>query len=105
MSEREITGDDIVIYEAEEWSALYVRGRLDRVGDSYLADERVRELLGITHIQDDAFLRGQDQRSGVAQTLEELRQFQVTREANRKEALRLQREANEMLRRAKELES
>jgi hypothetical protein len=60
------------VHEEEEWSALYVDGRLALVGGGYLADERVRELVGVVTIQDDAFMRGQKRADGVAQTLEEV---------------------------------
>jgi hypothetical protein len=43
---------DIVVITAGEWSALYVDGKLDQVGDSYLADDRIRELYGITDISE-----------------------------------------------------
>ncbi len=53
---------------SSEWSALYVDGKLDRIGDHYLIEERIAELLGV-EMREDAecndFLRGGD---GVART-------------------------------------
>lgn len=65
----------LVRYEGTgEWSALYVDGKLDKVGDHYLIEERISELAGVTCIQSDDFLRGGDTREDVAPTLEALEQ-------------------------------
>lgn len=32
---------------SEDWSALYVDGRLDKVGDHYLVDERIADFLNV----------------------------------------------------------
>ena len=37
-------------FDADEWSALYVDGVLDRVGDSYLIDERIATIAGVQTI-------------------------------------------------------
>jgi hypothetical protein len=87
-----------------EWAALYVDGRLDRVGDSYLAEEKAFDLLGVKIVRDDAFLRGQDRRDGVAQTLDELAEFRRQRDADRDAAARLREEAAQLLARAAELD-
>jgi hypothetical protein len=81
------------VHEEEEWSALYVDGRLALVGGGYLADERVRELVGVVTIQDDAFMRGQKCADGVAQTLEEVEAYRTERERRRERAAELRAEA------------
>lgn len=91
---------NIEIHEADEWSAVYLDGHLVRVGDSYLADEWLRTHFGVATIQDDAFLRGQTSRDGVAKTLDELHAYASARRermdraaALRAEAKRLEEEA------------
>ena len=82
---------DLEVHEDEEWSALYVDGKLDRVGDHYLADERIRQLCGVRTVQDDAFMRGQSMRDGVAKTLDEVKAYARDR-AGRKALARALRE-------------
>jgi hypothetical protein len=96
---------NIEIHEADDWAAVYLDGNLQRVGDAYLADEWVREHFGVTTVQDDAFMRGQDQRDGVAQTLDEVKAFADDRDSRRARAAELRAEANRLLRRAAEEES
>jgi hypothetical protein len=88
------------VHEEEEWSALYVDGRLALVGGGYLADERVRELVGVVTIQDDAFMRGQKCADGVAQTLEEVEAYRTERERRRTRAAELRAEAARLEREA-----
>lgn len=94
------------IHYADDWAALYKDGKLvDRsVGDSYLAEEQALDMLGVKLVHDDSFLRGQNQRSGVATTLEEVEEYRIWRERARAEAQRLRGEAEVLLERAKELE-
>jgi DNA-binding CsgD family transcriptional regulator len=87
-------------YTGEGWAALYVDGKLDRVGDSYLAEERAFQLAGVTTVTDDAFMRGQNQREGVAQTLDEVAAYRAQRERDKAEAARLREEAQRLLARA-----
>jgi len=73
---------DIKVYQgSSDWSALYVKGKLVRVGDHYLIDEKIYELLGIETVDSDDFMRGGEQESDVAQTLEELNAFSLSRDA------------------------
>ena len=87
-----------------EWAALYVDGRLDRVGDSYLADERAMEILGVEIVQDNAFLRGQSTREGVAQTLPEVAAYQRERAERLARARELRLSAAEAITEAERLE-
>lgn len=86
-----------------EWAALYVDGRLEKVGDSYLAEERAFEILGVRVIQDDAFLRGQSQASGVAQTLDEVVTYAEEKVRRMVEAGDLREEAARLLAQADEI--
>ena len=51
-------GTEVVIYEDGEWSGVYLDGKLQRVGDTYLADEWVREHFGVVTIQSADYMRG-----------------------------------------------
>lgn len=97
------TGSNIEIHEDGDWAAVYLDGRLIRVGDAYLADEWLRAHFGVTTVQDDAFLRGQTSREGVAKTLDEVRDYAQSRQerldraaALRAEAQRLEDEAQQI---------
>jgi hypothetical protein len=93
------------IHYADEWAALYVDGQLERVGDAYLAEERAFEVLGVAIIRNDAFMRGQDQRDGVAKTLDDVDAYRTRRDADRAEAARLRYEAARLTAEAALLES
>jgi hypothetical protein len=94
----------LVVYEgSQEWSALYVDGRLDRVGDHYLIDERIRELMSVTTVRSDDFLRGGFQREDVAPTLEGVVQYTKAKEDRMAEAAQLRAEAAELLAEAEKL--
>lgn len=65
----------LVRYSNEiEWTALYVDGKLDIVGDAYLIDDRIAELAKVEEREGD-FLCGTDRREGVPKTLVELEAF------------------------------
>lgn len=81
------------IHYAADWAALYVDGKLERVGDSYLAEERAFEMLGVTVVHDDAFMRGQSQRMGVADTLEEVAEWRTQRDQLLEQADQLEAQA------------
>jgi hypothetical protein len=92
-----------------EWSALYVDGKLDRVGDHYLAEERVMELSGVTIVQDDAFLRGGDgvdrgDGKTVAQTLDEVNAYAAERSERQARAKRLRERAADLVHKASLIE-
>jgi hypothetical protein len=95
--------DEIEIHEAEEWAAVYLNGHLQHVGDTYLADEWIREHFGVKTIQDDAFMRGQTSRDGVAQTVHEVNAYIEDREAKLRRAAELREEAARLLAEAEEV--
>lgn len=88
---------DLEIHYADNWAALYVDGNLDRVGDAYLTEERAFELLGVKIVKDDAFMRGQEQASGVAQTLAEAVAYSDQQVARLRRAAELRAQADRLL--------
>lgn len=70
----------------EEWSALYVNGKLEKVGEHYLVVERALEITGVQYLQGD-FLLGGNQTHNVAHTLKEI-QDHDTRVKEKKDAER-----------------
>lgn len=88
---------ELEIHYAEEWAALYVDGKLMVVGDSYLAEERAFQLLGVKQIHDDAFMRGQTSRDGVAQTVDAVIAYRADRQAREDKASKLREEAKLLL--------
>lgn len=80
-----------------EWAALYVDGKLERVGDSYLTEGRAFELTGVKTVQDSAFLRGQGEVSGVARTLDEVATYRAERERRLRQANELRKHAAQLL--------
>jgi hypothetical protein len=95
---------ELEIHYADDWAALYKDGKLERVGDSYLAEERALELLGVAIVQDNAFMRGQDYKDGVAKTLEEIEEFARLRDERKAEAAKKFAEAERLFAEARALE-
>lgn len=85
------------IHYSGEWAALYVDGKLDRVGDAYLAEERAFELAGVKVVQDDAFMRGQAKHDGVAQTLDEVAAYRTERDDAKSRATALREHAAQLM--------
>ena len=90
---------------SSDWSALYVDGKLDKVGDHYYVDERIAELLGVETVDSDDFMMGGNYREDAAQTLEELEAYTRAREGKLETAEELRAKAAELLRQAEEKES
>ena len=87
----------IEVHEAEEWSAVYLDGKLVHgPADSYLADEWIREHFGVATVQDDAFMRGQNRADGVARTLAEVEEYRRERDARLARAIELRAEADRL---------
>ncbi len=84
-------------YAGNGWAGLYVDGRLEQVGESYVAEEQALALAGVVVIQDDAFMRGQKGREGVAETLDAVAEYRFEREARKAKAARLREQALQML--------
>lgn len=95
---------ELTLYsDGEETTALYVDGKLDRVGDNYWVIERVLEIAGVETVHDDAFIRGGNGRDGVAQTITEIAEYAAKRDelTSEREAIIAERDA--LLARAAEL--
>lgn len=90
----------------EEWSALYVYGQLAVYGDHYLCHERILQMFGIKVVEDDAWLLGGHGRRGepIAQTLNEVIDYAVSRIDREATAQDLRDEAARLLSQAEELE-
>jgi hypothetical protein len=93
------------IHYADEWAALYVDGKLVRVGNSDNTEEEALHMLGVVVIQDDAFMRGQDQRKGVAPTLGDVENYRQLRDKRRARAAELREQADQLRREADTLEA
>ena len=93
-------------YDPSGWAALYVNGRLDvdTVGDSYHAEERAFELLGVKQVQDNSFMRGHNDREHIADTLDEVAEYRRERDNARELATQMRAEAERLIAEAKELE-
>lgn len=93
------------IHYAEEWAALYKDGDLVRVGDTSATESKALEMLGVVIVDDDAFMRGQNYREGVAQTLAEVEEYRERREFHRELAAEKRAQAAQLLADAEHLES
>lgn len=88
----------------EEWSALYVDGRLDRIGDSYLADERIAELAGVIEGESDV-MRAVNTRDEAPKTLDELADREGELQTRIESAAILRAEAQRLLDEAASIEA
>lgn len=87
----------LTIYsDGEETEALYVDGKLDRIGDGYWVQERANELAGIEVISDDAFWRGSNDRDKAAKTIDEIHAYAADRDSKLAQADELRRQAAEL---------
>ena len=98
---------ELELHYADEWAALYVDGELDAstVGDSYIAEAKALRILGVRIVQDDAFMRGQNARDGVAKNLDEVTAYREQRERRLAEAAKLRADAQALLDQAQALEA
>jgi len=81
---------------SNDWSALYIDGELDRVGDHYLIDERISALTGVVEVSSDAFLLGGNYADGTARTLDEITEY-VDAEAEKSQRSKAVEEAAKLL--------
>ncbi len=105
---------DLVIFKdpGGEWSALYMDGKLEHIGDHYVVNERAFELAKVQVIQDNAFLRGGDgverngdKSTGPAQTLEEIEAYRHQRDHDLKRATANRAQAEILLASAQAIEN
>lgn len=89
-----------------EWSALYVDGKLEVVGDTYLSEERVMKICGVVQHQDNRDWIGPDgSRESVAASTDEIEDRRIRRERREEEAEALEEQAKGLLAQAKVLRS
>lgn len=92
-------------YDPEgEWAALYVEGKLNCAGDAYVIEETAFELAGVEVVRDNAFLRGQDQRDGVAPTLDDVEAYRTERTDRQVRAADMRLQALVLIEQARKLE-
>jgi hypothetical protein len=96
---------ELEIHHGDDWAALYVDGHLDRVGDPDNTIERALDLAGVKTVDDDAFMRGQLQRDGVAPTLADVEVYRVMRDGRQAEAAELRAEAARLVAQADAIET
>jgi len=94
----------LLVFDGEEWSALYVDGVLDTASETYLIDERIRILAGVITVQTGDFFCGGHRRDDVAPTIEDVRAYRRQRLYRQQEADRLRAQAAELMRTAEEIE-
>lgn len=95
---------DLEIHYCDDWAALYVDGDLVQVGDSYLAEERAFQIMGVKTIHDDGFMRGGSSREGVASTLADIVAYRTSRDAQLQRVMELRAEADALMKQADALE-
>lgn len=95
---------DLEIHYAGEWAALYKEGELAYVGETYVAEEAAFEMLRVRRFRDDAFMRGQKARGGVARNLAEVAAYAQQRDASVKLAAEKIADARRLLMEAKALD-
>lgn len=92
-------------FTGEDWSALYVDGKLDTVGDSYLIDERISEIAGVEEKISEGFFKGGYDYQHVLETADEV--FEHIREqehdAEVKRAAKIEAQARALEEQAKKL--
>jgi hypothetical protein len=86
----------------EEWTAVYLNGELQRVGDSYLADEWLQEHAGVVVVENSPCMLDSHR---AMPTLAEVRGTIIERDRKLAEAEKLRLDAIEMIKRATQLES
>ncbi|TDC26879.1 hypothetical protein E1211_29730 [Micromonospora sp. 15K316] len=101
------TPGKLEIHYFDGWAALYIDGQLDgnSVGDEHIAEERAFGLLGVKQVYDSAFMRGQNQRAGVAPTLDDVAAYRQDRETRAADAAEKRKEAERLLADAAALEA
>lgn len=96
---------DLVRYSgSDDWSALYIDGKLDMVGDHYLIDERISSLMKVTVIDSDSFMLGRNFEYEVARTLNEIEKFDKVEKAKAAQKQLLLDQAKLLIEQAKSLD-
>lgn len=89
-----------------DWSALYVNGDLEIVGDHTQVDERISQICNVEEREGDYFLMGSHNKKEAAQTIEQLEAYQNRKhEQATKMAANLREKAAGLIREAEALEN
>ena len=96
-------GDKIEFHRAgEEWTAVYLNGELQRVGDHYLADEWLQQYAGVKEVHNSVCMIDNYR---AYPTLDEVHAATDAKALKLLEAADLERQAAELTARAKELKA
>jgi hypothetical protein len=96
---------NLVVHHSDGLYALYLDGRLDTgPTEGYVVNERIHELAGVTMVLDSAFQYA-GPGGGVAQNLVEVTDYIEQRSRRQAEVEELERQAAELLERARHLRS
>lgn len=88
---------DVVIHHSiGDWAAVYVDGKLERIGDTADMLEHALEELGVRMVWDSQFMLGQTKRDGAAKTLEEIEAYEIRRSQSHARLNELQDEINKI---------
>lgn len=71
--------DLLIMRGSNEWSALYIDGKLEHIGDHYVVEELAMEKAGVVIECSDDFLFGGDTRDDAAKTLTEVEVYRAAR--------------------------
>ena len=82
----------VLFHIGDGWSALYINGVLDQIGDSYNVAERIEALLGV-RTQESEVMAAVQRRADAPSTLAELRSMEAERRRLLDEAEGLRRQA------------
>jgi hypothetical protein len=103
--ETDVSDDSIEFHRTGEWTAVYLNGKLERVGDHYLADEWLQGYVGVEVVSDDAFMCGGESRQDVAETLEGVAVYREWRDRRLSEAEDLEEQARQLRDKAAQLKA
>jgi hypothetical protein len=92
-----------MVIGTDEWSALYVEGVLTSVGDHYVVQEALLDILEISSEQSNDFMMGGNFRKDVANTVDEMLAYRRQREEREQRAADLRTRAQQLMREAAEL--
>lgn len=95
-----MSGDEIEIHRADEWSGLYLNGELQTYGDHHHAEEWLYERFGVKVVDNPSWLVNDKPYA----TLGEMREAQEKERLARIEAAELREQAEALIQRANRLD-
>lgn len=79
------------------WAALYADGVLEHVGESPATEAKALDLAGVVVVDDESFMRGQTEWSGVAATLADIAAYRHQRDRAHSDAEALRKMARKLM--------